>query len=376
MSVYISPIAMGILVSLIIIYLSFIPIMVHQYRKYGTLKARGNIVLASFIVYMITAWFMTVLPLPSIEEVRSMKPILPNLRPFLFVKTFLNSSGFVLTKPGTWFHAICSSSFYTVAFNLVLTVPFGVYLRKYLRLRLPWVAALGLLLSLFYEITQYTGLYGIYPQAYRFADVDDLIINTLGAVAGYFFTGCIDKLLPDQRKDHTVITEEASLVRRALFLLIDAIVINVLFELSRVAIFFSGLENSWDMEVLLAAELIIFILMPLLSKRRQTIGMFFLRLYFVDDKGQDAKIFNILIHNLFACIFLYVIFEKQGMVSGNSYVTIILQLLFVIWLLAMVIKSILRKKICYFWEDRLGIYLKAYLPDNKTDMSIKNQTGL
>jgi glycopeptide antibiotics resistance protein len=375
MGVYISPIAMGILVSLIIIYLSFIPIMVHQYRKYGTLKVRGNIVIASFIVYMITAWFMTVLPLPSIEEVRSMKPILPNLRPFLFVKTFLNSSGFVLTQPGTWFHAIRSSSFYTVAFNVVLTIPFGVYLRKYCKLRLPLVAAFGLLLSLFYEITQYTGLYGIYPQAYRFADVDDLIVNTLGAVVGYFFAGCIDKLLPDQSKDRAVITEKASLVRRALFLLIDAIVISVLFEISQVAIYLSGLQGSWDMAVLLTVEFITFILIPLLSKRRQTIGMFFLRLYFVDDEGQYAKTSGILIHNIFACIFLYVIFENQSIVSGNSYVTIILQLLLAIWLIVMIVKSILQKKICYFWEDRLGIYLKAYLPDNKTDMSIKNQAG-
>ncbi len=46
------------------------------------------------------------------------------------------------------------------------------------------VAAAGLGYSLFLEIAQGTGLFGIYPCPYRSFDVDDLITNTLGALAG------------------------------------------------------------------------------------------------------------------------------------------------------------------------------------------------
>jgi glycopeptide antibiotics resistance protein len=45
------------------------------------------------------------------------------------------------------------------------------------------------LLSLFYETSQLTALFGIYPGPYRFADVEDLICNTLGGAAGWQIAG-------------------------------------------------------------------------------------------------------------------------------------------------------------------------------------------
>jgi len=362
--VYLNPITIGIMVSFLIIYLAFIPTLVHQYRKYGTLKLRSNIVIASFIIYMITAWFMTILPLPSIEDVRAMKSIQPNIRPFLFVDTFLKSSGFVLTRPGTWFAAIGSSSFFTVAFNIVLTIPFGVYLRKYFRFRLPWVAVSGLFLSLFYEMTQYTGLFGIYPKAYRFADVDDLIVNTLGAVTGYFFAGCLDRLLPDPSKDDRKATEEAGLMRRALFLLVDSVAINLLFELSRVGIYWNVRHRDWDTAIFLAAEAVVFLLVPLVTRRRQTVGMFFLNLYLINKEGQYAKTSRAMLHNCFAGLWLHTVFTITGVVKGYSLLYILFQMLFLIWLFALLIRSLLQRRPCYFWEPWFNTYLKSFMKNS------------
>ncbi len=56
------------------------------------------------------------------------------------------------------------------------------------------------MLSLFFEITQLTGLYFIYPYAYRVFDVDDLIINTLGGIIGYALMGIIDDYLPTREE--------------------------------------------------------------------------------------------------------------------------------------------------------------------------------
>lgn len=45
------------------------------------------------------------------------------------------------------------------------------------------------LLSLFYETSQLTALFGIYPGPYLLADVEDLICNTLGGAAGWQTAG-------------------------------------------------------------------------------------------------------------------------------------------------------------------------------------------
>lgn len=365
MKVYINPITMGIMVSLVIIYLAFIPIMVHQYRRYGSLRTRGNIVLMSLILYMITAWFMTILPLPSIEAVQNMKAIRPNLRPFLFIETFLNSTGFVLTKPGTWLASLKSSSFYTVAFNVVLTIPFGVYLRKYFKLKLHWVAVLGFCLSLFYEFAQYTGLYGFYPRAYRFADVDDLIVNTSGAVLGYFLAALIDRMLPDSSKDKDMMTEEVSKVRRLLALVVDSIAISVLFQISRLVIYWNKAHRDWDLVIFVVCEVTVFMLLPLLTKKKKTMGMLALKIYLVDQKGQDVKASKALLHNLLVGIWLHTIFGIQGKLPEVALLTIILQLSLLLWFVLFIIKSLTQRKVCYFWEAWLDAYMMAYLPKEK-----------
>jgi glycopeptide antibiotics resistance protein len=376
MSVYLNPIALGIMVSLLIIYLAFIPMLIHEYRKYGTLKMRGNLVIASFILYMITAWFMTILPLPSIEAVSSMEPIQPNLRPLLFVDTFLiNNPGFDLINPKTWFAAMGSSSFFTVAFNVILTIPFGVYLRKYFKLSLPWVAVLGFFLSLFYETTQYTGLYGFYPQAYRFPDVDDLIINTLGTVMGYFFAGCIDKILPNPAKDSGIITENASLLRRLLALIVDSVIINFIFYLSKEVSYWNAVHREWDLVIFLVSEASVFLLMPLFTKNKQTIGMIVLRISLKDKKGQCAQTSNILLHNLFVGMWIHFIHGMKGMLPIYA-IEMILQLLYIIWIFMIIFKSIRQRKICYYWEPWFDTYIKAYLPNHQMEGSVKDRDKL
>ena len=48
---------------------------------------------------------------------------------------------------------------------------------------LAWVA-IGCAVSCLIELTQYTGLFGVVPCTYRVVDIDDVIMNTLGAYAG------------------------------------------------------------------------------------------------------------------------------------------------------------------------------------------------
>ena len=96
----------------------------------------------------------------------------------------------------------------SILLNIALFVPFGALAETTWRIRrmrrtpdgvpadgsrlarsiphrrvIAWVA-IGCALSCLIELTQYTGLFGVVPCTYRVVDIDDVIMNTLGAYAG------------------------------------------------------------------------------------------------------------------------------------------------------------------------------------------------
>lgn len=72
----------------------------------------------------------------------------------------------------------------SVVMNFLLCSLIGVmFWRHFVHLRI--AALLGFGLSLTVELTQLTGIWGLYPCAYRKFDVDDLLLNTLGVTLGF-----------------------------------------------------------------------------------------------------------------------------------------------------------------------------------------------
>ena len=65
-------------------------------------------------------------------------------------------------------------------FNVLMLIPFGMYLRYYFKCGFKKTILLTALFSFFLELTQLSGLYFLYPGPYRLADVDDIIQNTTG----------------------------------------------------------------------------------------------------------------------------------------------------------------------------------------------------
>lgn len=102
-----------------------------------------------------------------------------NLTPF----AFLDDVRAVVQEIGRR-EALRSATVLQVVFNVVLFVPWGVIVRRYLGLGFILTVITGFLASVFIELTQATGLWGIYDCAYRWADIDDVITNTAGAFAG------------------------------------------------------------------------------------------------------------------------------------------------------------------------------------------------
>ena len=173
---------------------------------------------------MITIYFLTILPLPNIESVRELNGPYMNLIPFSFVIDFIKETSFQWNHPQTYFLIITEPAVYTVLFNILMTVPFGIYLKYYFRLSIKKVVLYTFLLSLFFEITQLTGLYFIYPRPYRLFDVDDLLTNTLGGFLGALFAKPVSKILPSRKEIDRKSREEGmkiSVLRRLTYTCLD-----------------------------------------------------------------------------------------------------------------------------------------------------------
>jgi glycopeptide antibiotics resistance protein len=115
-----------------------------------------------------------------------------------------------------------------ILFNLAMTMPLGYFLREYFHVSLKRTIFLGFLTSLLYEVTQLTGLFFIYPRAYRIFDIDDLIINTLGAFLGYAVAPLISGLLPEvsDKKNHRLTQgSEVAFAHRAIAAAIDFLIV-------------------------------------------------------------------------------------------------------------------------------------------------------
>ena len=119
----------------LIAFLFTTPYMISQYHKYGAIHAFRTLIIYSFILYILTAYFLVILPLPSIEEVSHMTTPQVQLVPFSFLTDFITHTSFQITEPSTYWKAFTEPYFYQVLYNLLLTVPFGIYLRYYFQCR-------------------------------------------------------------------------------------------------------------------------------------------------------------------------------------------------------------------------------------------------
>ena len=176
MSAYKLPIATAFIFFPIIAFVFTLPFLIYQYRKYGSIPFLRSVIFYSFILYLLCAYFLVILPLPTIDEVKNLTTETTQLVPFDFIRQLSNTISFHWNELSSYLTIIKSPTFYIAAFNILLTLPFGVYLRYYFECKWHKIILYGFLLSLFFELTQLTGLYGIYPRPYRLFDVDDLIV--------------------------------------------------------------------------------------------------------------------------------------------------------------------------------------------------------
>ena len=152
----------------------FVPFVALSYRRRGHLSTGRLVLWAAALVYFWAIWTYTLLPLPDPAGIRCAGVNLDLLR-------FVDDIRDALTGPG---NPLLNSGILQLGLNVVLFVPLGFFLRVLAGRGILVAGLVGLGTSLIIEFTQLTGVWGLYPCAYRVFDVDDLLTNTLGALAG------------------------------------------------------------------------------------------------------------------------------------------------------------------------------------------------
>jgi glycopeptide antibiotics resistance protein len=268
-----------------------VPFLLYQYRKYRYFNKLRAAVLYTFILYILCATFLVLLPLPETRDVAStQKPGTQywQLVPFTFAADVVRETGWKANDPASWLRLFTERAFLQAFFNLLLLMPLGFFLRYHRKWRLSTTVAAGFALSLAFELTQLTALFGYYNAPWRIFDVDDLLLNTLGAGLGWLASRPLVDHLPhseqlDAKTDPN--RRPVGFVRRGLALAVDLpawLLLTMVFG----AVLSLGLkDNELVGHLALLAAGFVYFVVGQKGKHRATWGKWLVRLRLKARKG-------------------------------------------------------------------------------------------
>lgn len=193
----------------------FVPFVTISYRRRGGLSLGRFVLWAAALVYFLAIWTYTLLPLPSVADLTCANS---NLNPFEFVNDIRNA----IARPG---NTLTDPAVLQLGLNVLLFMPLGFFVRVLGGRGVVTALLIGLGVSLFIETTQITGVWGMYPCAYRVFDVDDVMTNTTGAAIG----ALLSLIVPDRyrgmaRLKDAGVPRPVTKGRRLLAMLCDALI--------------------------------------------------------------------------------------------------------------------------------------------------------
>lgn len=208
---------------------TIIPYVIMQYKKSKYISVTRCTYIYIFVFYCMVAYFLTMMPFPSVESVATMTGNCVQLIPFAGVVDFISNSG--ITQTDTILSALTGGILWGMIFNIVLLMPLGFFLRFLFKYSFKRTMLIGFLVSLFFELTQLSALFFIYPRPYRIFDVDDLMLNTLGVILGWLIMPVLKKYIPSPNMENSNRLElgcEVSLNRRIFAWVIDNTIVVAL----------------------------------------------------------------------------------------------------------------------------------------------------
>lgn len=375
MASYIDNIYTGLLVFPFIAALFTFPYALYQYHRLGSVSKYRTLIIYSFILYMLIAFFMVSLPLPDrASTVGNRWQDHLNLIPFKQV--WLYWQGRVLSIESIKAYLV-SMSLWQLLFNILLTVPFGVYMHYYFELSLKRTILYSFLLSLFYEASQLTALFGIYPGPYRLADVEDLICNTMGGALGYQIAYVFTKLLPSREEidEKTwIVGHTVSGQRRSFAVLFDSLLSSLLYEFlsGAVIVMYPGISenilykgiNDWTFFCL-------FSLLQVLVTGGTTFGHAICRMTLTSVEEGKASPWQLIVR--YVCLWLFTevpmiflswITDRQFEFM-NEYVTLALLVAARLYFFLYFFQQIIRRGANPMPHDRLSgtVYISTKIPE-------------
>ena len=275
-----------------------IPYLIYNYKKYGSIMSLRLWIIYSFILYMLITYCLIILPLPSAEKAQALRGHHLQLNPLNFIFDIIKNTKIDLNHPKSFLTIFNNWGFLTTIFNIFMTLPFGFYLRYYFQNNLKQVLIKSFLLSLFFELTQLSGLYFIYQGNYRLFDVDDLITNTLGGLLGFLLAGALVKFLPtraeiDQKSYDR--SQKISLLRRFIAMFFDiATSIIFSFTIGTILIKFFNFNNAIPISLLMV---VLFLSLISTITDGRTLGFFMTNAKIIISKEAKQKSsFNRFLH--------------------------------------------------------------------------------
>ncbi|MGW4469987.1 VanZ family protein [Nonomuraea sp. NPDC004354] len=222
MEIYLTQAKIALLLAPLAIALLLLPFVSRQYGRFGRIGRWSGFVTAMLVLYACGVVAFTLFPLPEVTpDFCAIRQSLatPRWQPLSSVQDVIRENA----GQGL-FAALYSRSMLQIVFNVALFVPLGFLLRYRQRLGLPRTLLISFAGSLAIELTQLTGLWGLYPCAYRLFDLDDLIINTAGAGLGWALGVPAARLLPDPWPAPVPDLAPPTIGRLTLAMLLDGVV--------------------------------------------------------------------------------------------------------------------------------------------------------
>ncbi len=297
---YITAIKFAMFVFPVIALILTLPYIIVQYFKYGSVSFLRSLILFTFFFYMLCAYFLVIMPLPHRYEVGPGREL--NLVPFKFIEKFKAETVLNIHDRSTYVAALRQECVYVVLFNVLLTMPFGMYMKYYFKKKFLVTTFLTFCLSAFFEFTQYTGLYFIYQGSYRICDVDDLIQNTMGGMLGYVLMSILGLMLPVPSRDDIDNKAYAkglrvSGLRRTVMCGIDTLIFG------GICFYVMYKYPKWTAIAIAAAFVLYYVVFPLITNGR-TFGCCIARLRI---SAPDHRNIRMIFRNAFVALYYAVI---------------------------------------------------------------------
>ncbi len=215
----ITPGLLAVLVGVVLSGLLLVPFLALSFRRRGRAAWGRSLQWMGLLVSFLALWSYTIFPAPWPTDDYACRT--PNLDPMTDVRDIL-----AIHEAGV--SLVANGALQVVLLNVLFFVPVGFFVRTLFSWGVIRAAVTGLVLSLAVETTQLTGLWGVYPCAYRLFSVNDLIDNTLGAVLGSLAALVVVRLRPRRARQLPLgeyRTVPVSLGRRVLAAVADVVMI-------------------------------------------------------------------------------------------------------------------------------------------------------